>query len=82
MIFASPMPDPKEVGKEDLGEAGIFQIDSEGKLFSLIIYADHRRLAVDSFCCSTNYRGKSCKTIGLLWRCTNRNERFLKQCWT
>ena len=21
--FASPMPDPKEVGKEDLGEAGI-----------------------------------------------------------
>jgi phosphoribosylformylglycinamidine synthase subunit PurL len=47
--FASPMPDPKEVGKEDLGEAGIFQIDSEGKLFSLIIYADHRRLAVDPF---------------------------------
>lgn len=47
--FASPLPDPKDVGKEDMSEAGIFQIDDDGKLFSLIIYADHRRLAIDPF---------------------------------
>ena len=47
--FASPVPDPKDVGKEDLGDAGIFQIDSESKLYSLVIYADHRRLSVDPF---------------------------------
>lgn len=47
--FASPLPDPKDVGKEDMSEAGIFQTDEDGKLLSLIIYADHRRLAVDPF---------------------------------
>lgn len=50
--FASPVPDPDDKGKEDLSEAGIFQIDSEGKLYSLVIYADHRRLAVDPFVAS------------------------------
>ncbi len=47
--FASPFPEPKDIGKEDPSEAGIFQVDDNGKLFSMIIYADHRRLAIDPF---------------------------------
>lgn len=47
--FDSPAIDPTQVGKEDLSEAGIFQIDDEGKLLTQIIYADYRRLAVDPF---------------------------------
>jgi phosphoribosylformylglycinamidine synthase len=39
--------DPSEFGKDDASEAGIFEIDGENKLFSLTIYADHRRLVVD-----------------------------------
>ncbi len=47
--FAAPDPDPSQVGKDDPGEAGIFQIDADQRLYSLTIYADHRRLAVDPF---------------------------------
>ncbi len=47
--FAAPDPDPSQVGQDDLGEAGIFQIDADERLYSLTIYADHRRLAVDPF---------------------------------
>jgi Phosphoribosylformylglycinamidine (FGAM) synthase, synthetase domain len=47
--FAAPAPEPSQLGGDDLGEAGIFQIDADEKLYSLTIYADHRRLAVDPF---------------------------------
>jgi phosphoribosylformylglycinamidine synthase len=50
--FAAPDPDPSQVGKDDLGEAGIFQIDADQRLYSLTIYADHRRLAIDPFVAS------------------------------
>ena len=47
--FASAAIDSKQVGKDDLSGAGIFQIDEDGKLFSQTIYADYKRLAVDPF---------------------------------
>ncbi len=47
--FAAPDPDPSMVGAEDYEDSGIFQLDDDEKLFSLTIYADHRRLAVDPF---------------------------------
>jgi phosphoribosylformylglycinamidine (FGAM) synthase-like enzyme len=47
--FASPAIESTQVGKEDLSSAGIFQIDENGQLFSQVIYADYRRLAVDPF---------------------------------
>ena len=47
--FASAAIDSKQVGKDDLSGAGIFQIDDDGGLFSQTIYADYRRLAVDPF---------------------------------
>ena len=47
--FASAAIDSKQVGKDDLSGAGIFQIDEDGTLFSQTIYADYKRLAVDPF---------------------------------
>jgi phosphoribosylformylglycinamidine (FGAM) synthase-like enzyme len=47
--FASSAIESTQVGKEDLSDAGIFQIDEDGKYFSQTIYADYRRLAVDPF---------------------------------
>lgn len=47
--FASPAIDPSEVGKEDVSDAGIFQMDNEGNLFSQTIYVDYKRLAIDPF---------------------------------
>ena len=47
--FASAAIDSKQVGKDDLSGAGIFQIDEDGMLFSQTIYADYKRLAVDPF---------------------------------
>ena len=47
--FASSEIDSRQVGKDDLTGAGIFQIDEDGKLFSQTIYADYKRLAVDPF---------------------------------
>jgi phosphoribosylformylglycinamidine synthase len=47
--FAAPDPEPSQVGKDDMDEAGIFQIDADERLYSLTIYADHRRLAVDPY---------------------------------
>ena len=47
--FASSAIDSKQVGKDDLNGAGIFQVDQEGTLFSQTIYTDYKRLAVDPF---------------------------------
>ncbi len=47
--FASTAIDSKQVGKDDLSGAGIFQVDENGTLFSQTIYADYKRLAVDPF---------------------------------
>ena len=47
--FAAPAIDSKQIGKEDLSGAGIFQIDEDGTLFSQTVYADYRRLSVDPY---------------------------------
>ncbi len=47
--FASSAIDSKQVGKDDLSGAGIFQVDEDGKYFSQTIYADYKRLAVDPY---------------------------------
>ena len=39
--FASAAIDSKQVGKDDLIGAGIFQVDEDGKCFSQTIYADY-----------------------------------------
>jgi len=46
-LFADSEVNPAEFGNDDISEAGIFEIDGENKLYSLTIYADHRRLIVD-----------------------------------
>ncbi len=47
--FASIAIDSKQVGKDNLNGAGIFQVDENGTLFSQTIYADYKRLAIDPF---------------------------------
>jgi phosphoribosylformylglycinamidine synthase len=45
--FSAMVDDPSQLGKDDTSEAGIFEIDGENRLFSLTIYADHRRMIVE-----------------------------------
>jgi len=47
--YASSAIDSTQIGKEDLSNSGIFQVDGEGQFFSQTIYTDYRRLAVDPF---------------------------------
>lgn len=47
--FAAPDLDPSQVGIDNADDSGIFQLDDDEKFYSLTIYADHRRLAVDPF---------------------------------
>lgn len=47
--FAAPDLDPSQISEPNADDSGIFQLDDDGKFYSLTIYADHRRLAVDPF---------------------------------
>ncbi|MEI7829076.1 MAG: AIR synthase-related protein [Prolixibacteraceae bacterium] len=47
--FAAPDLDPSQMGNDNMDDSGIFQLDDEEQFYSLTIYADHRRLAVDPF---------------------------------
>ena len=47
--FAAPDLDPSQLSNDNPDDSGIFQLDEEEKFFSLTIYADHRRLAVDPY---------------------------------
>lgn len=47
--FAAPDLDPSQVGIDNADDSGIFQLEDDEKFYSLTIYADHRRLAVDPF---------------------------------
>lgn len=47
--FAAQDLDPSQMGNDNIDDSGIFQLDEVEQFYSLTIYADHRRLAVDPF---------------------------------
>jgi phosphoribosylformylglycinamidine synthase len=47
--FAAPDLDPSKMSEDNNDDSGIFLMDDEEQFYSLTIYADHRRLAVDPY---------------------------------
>ncbi|MCL4483251.1 MAG: AIR synthase-related protein [Bacteroidetes bacterium] len=47
--FAAPDLDPAQMSIDNTDDSGIFQLDDDERFYSMTIYADHRRLAVDPF---------------------------------
>jgi phosphoribosylformylglycinamidine synthase len=47
--FAAPDLDPSQINIDNMDDSGIFQLDDASQFYSLTIYADHRRLAVDPY---------------------------------
>jgi phosphoribosylformylglycinamidine (FGAM) synthase-like enzyme len=47
--FAAPDLDPSQMSEDNNDDSGIFLMDDEEQFYSLTIYADHRRLAVDPY---------------------------------
>lgn len=50
--FAAPDLDPSQLNSDINEDSGIFQLDDDSQFYSLTIYADHRRLAIDPFAAS------------------------------